>query len=359
MIIGSGQIQWNHLIEKYKLLHILCWSFLIIEHVIIFYDDNVPYYSTIFENTSVILIMIIPFYFTVYYVTPKYLNKKRIFAFLGWIVLQLFIMTSVYLIIFYIYYYTYYPDYFRPPHSILSLPSIIRNYLGMSWTFLIPLIFASAMTGIHDQLKSKNRLQKLKQEKLDAELHLLKNQFHPHFLFNVINNMYFMISSENKKAKKILELTSDMLRYFLYDSKGNYTTIEKEILYIENYVEILRLREINPPKFEIMVNKEAKSFKIAPLLLSPILENTLKHVSLSFPNIFIYLKVDNVQNVIFEIGNKLEVLPNDFETFTTEEPQLADLKKRLQILYPNNHLFDYYRDKNIIYSKLILYGISN
>lgn len=121
-------------------------------------------------------------------------------------------------------------------------------------------------------------LHKMETEKLQTELKYLKAQINPHFLFNSINTIYFQIDQSNTDARESLLKFSELLRYQLYECNEDKIPIEKEMNYIESYVDLQRLRNNH---LEIQFSKEEKvrDFKIAPLLLLPFVENAFKHLS--------------------------------------------------------------------------------
>src|SRR5438445_12586327 len=116
-------------------------------------------------------------------------------------------------------------------------------------------------------------------EKAEAELGFLKSQINPHFLFNSLNSVYFLIDKNNAGARDALHKFSDMLRYQLYEIKDEKIPIEKEISFIRDYIDIQRLRREANCSVNLEIGKEVKGFSIEPLLLVPFVENSFKHLS--------------------------------------------------------------------------------
>lgn len=102
-------------------------------------------------------------------------------------------------------------------------------------------------------------------------------QYHPHFLFNALNTIYFLIDEENEEAIEAVELLSDLLRYQLYDINMK-VTIEEEIDYLRTYIQFQRLRMTKRLQFEESFNPELTGQKIHPLLFLPLLENAFKYI---------------------------------------------------------------------------------
>jgi len=122
-------------------------------------------------------------------------------------------------------------------------------------------------------------IRQIEVEKLHTELAYLKAQINPHFLFNSINTIYFQIDKENSVARKMLSSFSDMLRYQLYECNGVEIPVEKEVIYLKNYVELQRMRKDENYAIDFESSADLHSFNIAPLLLIPFVENAFKHVS--------------------------------------------------------------------------------
>ena len=121
------------------------------------------------------------------------------------------------------------------------------------------------------------QLEKLRVDQLETQLKLLKMQYHPHFLFNALNTIYFLIDEENEEAIEAVELLSDLLRYQLYDINTK-VTIEEEIDYLRTYIQFQRLRMTKRLQFEESFDPELTGQKIHPLLFQPLLENAFKYI---------------------------------------------------------------------------------
>lgn len=189
-----------------------------------------------------------------------------------------------------------------------------------------------------DHAKAQKRLGEMAKEKAEAELEFLKGQINPHFLFNSLNAVYFLIDKSNIEARSALHKFSDMLRYQLYEVKGNKIPIEKEVGYLKDYVALQQLRHGNNTKVSFRMGGNVTGFYIEPLLLIPFVENSFKHLS-HFEN-----------GKINEVSIVLEKQNGDLQFFvrnTTESPEKAavaqggiglnNVKRRLELLYPGKH----------------------
>jgi len=182
----------------------------------------------------------------------------------------------------------------------------------------------------------KNEMEK---EKMASELAMLKSQINPHFLFNNLNNIYSLAIRKSEVAPKAIVMLSEMMRYMLYDSTAEQISLSKEVEHLHNYIDLqkLRLKDHNQVCFTTEGDLETR--KIEPMLLEPFVENAFKHGDIfrQGGNIHIDLKV---------VGNQLEFKVKN--TFTRNGHVkdkhsgigLANIRKRLELLYPDKHKLD-------------------
>jgi LytS/YehU family sensor histidine kinase len=182
----------------------------------------------------------------------------------------------------------------------------------------------------------QQRLVEMAREKAEAELSFLKSQINPHFLFNSLNSVYFLISRDNSEAREALHKFSDMLRYQLYEMNGDCIPIEKEIRYLKDYIDLQRLRKDENYVVEFYCEGQVKDFSIEPLLLIPFVENAFKHISHSAHQ-------SNTVNVLMrmEKGDFYFQVENTKEKERTTEAHggigLNNVRRRLELLYPGKH----------------------
>ncbi len=185
-------------------------------------------------------------------------------------------------------------------------------------------------------LKQQETLQ-VAREKAKAELQLLKSQIHPHFLFNTLNNVYFLTLTASQKAPEMLEKLTDMLRYILNECSQSFVPLEKEIKMIEDYMALEKIRYGDRLKMELEIKGDYSNKMISPLLLIPLVENSFKHGAskmLELPWVSLNITVEG-QYLFFLMSNSR---PDEISL-----PQhnghigLNNVKKRLQLLYPAAH----------------------
>ncbi|MCC5758109.1 sensor histidine kinase, partial [Klebsiella pneumoniae] len=130
-----------------------------------------------------------------------------------------------------------------------------------------------------DNARLQQRLAETARQRAEAELNFLKSQINPHFLFNSLNSVYFLIDKSNLPARQALEKFSDMLRFQLYETAGTRIPVEKEIRYLQDYMDLQKLRTDTGYEISFRVGEGVAGFAIEPLLLIPFIENAFKHIS--------------------------------------------------------------------------------
>ncbi|MET0464301.1 MAG: sensor histidine kinase [Chitinophagaceae bacterium] len=182
--------------------------------------------------------------------------------------------------------------------------------------------------------RQNNQIVALEKEKTQAELDLLKQQLNPHFLFNTLNNLYSLsLHHSDKTPDSILQL-SDLMRYVIYKGQEEKVRLEEEVLYIEDFMSLQKMRLKQPLDLQFKKDMADPYQKISPLLLIVFIENAFKHGIESAEEaafLHIMLKADQHQLVF--------ICKNSFEKANEkgEGIGLRNLRKRLAVLYPGMH----------------------
>lgn len=193
--------------------------------------------------------------------------------------------------------------------------------------------------GVLEKLKKNEVKQKeLEKEKLNSELAFLKNQVSPHFFFNTLNNIYSLIEIDGPTAQESVLKLSKLMRYLLYESEHGETRMSHELEFMNNYIDLMKLRISPRVELKIDFPKEFSDFSIPPLLFVSFIENAFKHGLSHRDRSFIYLRmtIENEQiNFIAEnsIG-KSNQFGNDMQHSGIG---LENVKKRLNLLFPGSH----------------------
>lgn len=213
---------------------------------------------------------------------------------------------------------------------------VLLNYVTLSILLLLFYMIVRNRFLLKTLFKQSLQLEKVKVDQLDTELKFLKSQYHPHFLFNALNTIYFQVDEENKEAKQSIELLSDLLRYQLYDIEQE-VRMEQEINYLRSYLAFQQLRMSERLALDLYIDPDLKEQKIHPLLFQPLIENAFKYVRGEY-RIQLEIKL-NGNKIQFEIKNSIAQSQN---TNNKKEAGIGieNLKRRLNLLYPNKHALE-------------------
>ena len=188
----------------------------------------------------------------------------------------------------------------------------------------------------------------------EAELQNLKSQLNPHFLFNTLNNIYSLIAFSPERAQEAVHDLSRLLRYVLYDSSQPTVPLDRELNFINNYVELMRIRLPEQVKLTTRIKAQNPETPIAPLLFISLIENAFKHgvspVQPSFIDIDIH---EEEARIVCCIRNSC--FPKDNERDKSGSGiGLHNLSRRLELLYPARHIFTYGEKEGIYTCRLEL-----
>ncbi|HEY0680065.1 MAG TPA: histidine kinase [Chitinophagaceae bacterium] len=185
-------------------------------------------------------------------------------------------------------------------------------------------------TSLKAYYEQQVQLEKLKNDKLDTELKFLKAQYHPHFLFNALNTIYFQMDDDVGAAKRSVEKFSDLLRYQLYDQQQT-VPISQELEHLDNFIALQKVRSPEKLKLEINVSSSLNTQQVYPLLLLPLIENAFKFAGGDFISIN---ASGNKDEINFEVRNSI---PKMAIPGKNGGIGLQNLKRRLELLYPEKH----------------------
>lgn len=320
----------RRIITRYKLHHIGLWLLLLLGWHFFRMEDYDKYWPGKGWWISIVkvshLAMLV--YLTNYLLIPQLLYKKKYLLFgIGFLVL-VFIFSIIKLYV---------------EFSIMNIPfSVIWDDLKeRAYDNIIPHLLlvstGAAFKLILDYARAQRRLGEMAKEKAETELNFLKSQINPHFLFNSLNSIYFLIDKKNTDARQALLQFSDMLRYQLYDCNASTIAIEKEVRFLEDYIRLQKLRKDQQYEVAVNIGNNVNGFSITPLLLVPLVENAFKHISHHHEaKNFVHVELKR-QNGTFSFI--VENSKDDHQRVT--EPAggigLANVKRRLELLYPGKH----------------------
>ncbi|NNV54367.1 hypothetical protein GD597_02770 [Panacibacter sp. KCS-6] len=368
--------QMNRTYQKLKLivLHFAAWVGILSIVILLFYSANKNNSGTaypdlkIYQHLSItVFTLAVVFYVYYYLLIPRLLYLKRFIVFVLISLLQAALFVEGMNL-----YFKYMnkpgiltnvqirpPDMRPPPPSKNGIPLNAPGNLGIHpppidfpaganrspmlpysvtlLPFLMVITASIALKYINDGDYRESQLKEQKMAALSSELQFLKSQISPHFLFNVLNNLTYHARKNTEMLEPSLQKLSSLLRYMLYDTNEEKVLLDKEIKYLEDYV---GLREIRHQDVKITTNffNDYDNLQIAPMLLIPFVENAFKHASgfIDGDRFIVIELLTNHQYLTFSVTNKYT--QNKIEPIDNASGiGLANVKKRLELLYPANH----------------------
>jgi two-component system LytT family sensor kinase len=310
------------------LRHISFWVAWYMYEVMLFLYNNSNVQNTFWLTLKVrclkLLVIspigIIQCYIIVYWLIPVFLLQKKYMAFICGV-----IISSV-TVIFFVALLTY------KKFDFLSTWVGIASYISRGVP--IPLVFIMIKMLKTWYLKEKEKDTLIK-ENANAELQLLKAQVHPHFLFNTLNNIYFFILTNTKKAQGLVKKLEKILQYMITECDQPVVPLSREIDLINDYFELEKVR-YDDLDIELKITGDCTNKMIAPLLMIPFIENSFKHGTskmLRDPWIKLFIQADD-EILHFSLTNNK---PNETIVNKKNGIGLSNVKKRLELLYAKEH----------------------
>jgi sensor histidine kinase YesM len=312
-------------------LHIFIWFFAVFA--------NIPYSGIksgmgtqqIVTYIFGFLYLMITFYLFYLLFVPLFLNRKKLGSFLIFSLLAVMIMPFFgYMILFLI------RACFEGTFENFLRGYGFRTHMSGFFPVLTAAVFGSFFRVIINWFNSMNLNIEIDRQRLSAELNLLKSKLNPHFLFNTLNNIDSYIQSDPDKASLSLIRLSEMMRYLTYETSSDFVELEKEVDYIRNFIELYRMRIKSPDDISFNSSGDMKTL-VSPALFIPLVENAFKFGRFRDIKPSLEINLSSEKGIIvFEISNY-------FDKDTGINPDghsgmgIANLKKRLGLVYPEKH----------------------
>lgn len=226
---------------------------------------------------------------------------------------------------------------------------VIANVVGGLFSFMYYNIQRSR---IMDRENTQQRilLEKVRNDQLQTELKFLKSQYHPHFLFNALNTVYFQIDEKNPQPRRTLEMISDLLRYQLYGGNQK-VSLQEEIKYMQTYIDLQKLRMSERLELHVQFPSGLERVSIHPLLFLPLIENGFKYVGGAY-ELDISMAWDP-NRINLHIRNSIPDIPDPIDP-SKKGIGLENLRRRLSLLYPDRYVLETTCRNNEFIAKLMI-----
>lgn len=269
----SQATHWmDHFFTRHRwVIHVLFWLFVLALYVIFFGRKNNNYFQTFFFVGLLMPVTVFTTYFLNYYLVPNYLMKERygyfiayfIYTIIGSLFLEMLISALTFIIM--------------AETNIHAMSPASIDLFFLLASLLLVVFFAWGIKMLLHWRQSKEDFQKLMRDKVEAELNFLKVQLNPHFLFNTMNNLYYLATQESEKAPQAILQLSEMLDYALHQGKLMRVPLKNELKQVDNYIALEMLRYEDRIQLEKKITGETGHHQIGPMMLITLIENAFKH----------------------------------------------------------------------------------
>ena len=312
------------------LLHILLWT-IYFTIATVFKANNLDFMYALKHTLVMAPILTVHYYAFGRFAVNRFLEKRK------------YIHFTLTAIIFFVFFYSL-KMYFVVPnfeeyYALIPGSSVHREERVVSVTLILAMLVSTIFHILENRIERDRRTQLLLNQHNEAQLIYLKAQINPHFLFNALNNIYSLTVMKSDKAPKMVLNLADLLRYSIYEGQKEKVLVSDEIRHIEKYLELYQSTQENPVDIELDVLGEITDEKIEPMVLIPIVENCIKHGDFATNrNAFVRIILEVRDN-----GLRLTTLNSTSRTNLQKDAVggvgLENIKKRLELKYPNVHSF--------------------
>jgi two-component system, LytTR family, sensor histidine kinase AlgZ len=319
--------------NRVLVMHLMFWclyfSFFFYQITFIRHREDIDINKSLVDAIFHVFFMGLISYLNYFIFLPSFLKHKNLLKYLFQLILPFIIIVTCHI------YFKWwlYDDMTGKRLQFLRTGRFVFQHIAISF-FIV--MFVGMLKFVEDWFSLEAKKKEIENEKLMAELRFLKAQINPHFLFNTLNNLYYLATIKSPNTTEVIEKLSQMMRYMLYDSNHNKVPFDKEIAYMENYISLekLRLDKAIPVNFEIHGNP--KTVSVVPLIFISFLENAFKHgINTNIKDSFIdvYVEVTN-NSIIYNVRNS-----KTLKTISSEKSGigLINVNRRLNLSYPDKY----------------------
>jgi LytS/YehU family sensor histidine kinase len=290
---------------------------------------------------------IISSYVHYFFILPPWIRQKKTFLYLAKLMLLLVCVIPLRMIV---------------EKEILTFKMVEEYYGRITWSRVVNevwdtmvfILFTGMIRFTLDWFDLENKKKQLENEKLIAELNYLKAQINPHFLFNTLHNLNYLVYAKSEKATDVIIKLSNIMRYMIYDASKDKVMLKKEIEYMHDYIHLEKIRLNHAFQIDFMVEGNISDREIAPLVFITFLENAFKHgVSDLEANCWIKVRIRSYPGeLIYEVTNRK--LKSNHNVKLKSGFGLENLRKRLDLGYAGLHQLTISDNEDIFYVNLTL-----
>lgn len=307
--------------------HGLFWTTLFIILFLLDYSPGINWWFLLGNALINLVFFAVLVYFNLFYLIPRYL-AQHVLLYLVLVLAACAIVTPIRILVLYL-------KFSGQAEWQQALVSTQWNLYAGS---VLVTLTSTVLRVITDWWRYQQEKQILQTQTIQSELRFLKSQINPHFLFNTLNNLYALTLKKSDKAPEIVLKLSEIMRYMLYECNERQVPLEREVQYIQNYLDLERLRQPKGSDIQFIIEGHVSNQLIAPLIFVPFLENSFKH-GLNHQTrgggyVRLRLRVEGKQLEFFIENNKPDTPPPPNKSGGIG---LVNVRQRLDLLYPGRY----------------------
>ncbi|MCA0931207.1 histidine kinase [Lutimonas saemankumensis] len=311
--------------------HLLFWLIYFVFNFFRFASINNDYWYSLKSNLIEFPLNIVITYFTIYYLIPRFILKKKY--------LQFFLLFIPSLLLFYLIRtglnYILVSENIWPEAQGNQEPFTVIHVVELVIGAIYVIALVSAIKLTYDWANEKKRNEDLQRVQLQTELNFLKSQIQPHFFFNTLNNLYALVIKQSPNAANVVMKLSEIMQYVLYEVKEPKISLLKSINYLYSYLELEKLRYGDRVKSEISIDGDIDEVEVPPLLFLPFIENCFKHGARNQEDINVLISFAVQDNFLYFTVTNNYVKP--VEAKPKHGIGIENVKRRLQLLYGSEY----------------------
>jgi len=310
-----------------RIIHLTFWTILLLALIAIDYNQ-VGWPLVFYQKFVDVIFYMAIIYINLLYLIPKYLSATRFWMYVALLMLAVIVLTPIKIAIQVL--------------LFADTPSFQNYFIENQSYFFISMFMVGSSSTIYGILSDwfihQSERIELQTQTMQSELKFLRSQINPHFLFNTLNNLYALTLKKSDDAPAIVLKLSEMMRYMLYECNEKKVLLSKEVSYMQNYLDLERLRQRASIEITFELDGEVNDQKIAPLLLIPFIENSFKHGLTSRIDGWVRIRLQISQKkLLFDIENsKGPGMPKQVHR-KSGGIGLVNVRRRLNLIYPDNY----------------------
>jgi sensor histidine kinase YesM len=313
-------------IKSRWVIHLAFWLFIVMFYSLLFVQGSNQFLHTLYFVGLLMPVTIAATYFLNYFLVPTYLLRGRygsfalyfVYTLVGALFLEMWVVVLTFALV-----------------AQLNIKAMSPSSVNLTFllTSLLMIVFLGvALKMLSHWQKSTNDYNLLMRDKVETELKFLKVQLNPHFLFNTLNNLYYLSIEKSDQTPKAILALSEMLDYVLHEGIAPLVSLSREVVQLKNYIELEKLRYGSRLDVELKISGDLHSVSIPPMMLITLVENSFKHGAMpTLDKSWITICIENVDAVTIDIRNSWKKISMG------EGIGLANIQNQLNILFPKRH----------------------